>query len=37
VELGVDVQAVDLEGRTAADVARYDSVVSFLTEEGTRR
>ena len=36
VELGVDVHAVDLEGRTAAEAARYDSVVEFLSGAGGR-
>ena len=34
VALGVDVDAVDEEGRTAADAARYDSVVDFLSGVG---
>ena len=36
VELGVDVDAVDEEGRTAADAAIYDSVVDFLSRVGRR-
>jgi len=35
VELGVDVDAVDQEGRTAADVARSDTVKDVLS--GARR
>ena len=34
VALGVDVDAVDEEGRTAADFARYDSIVDFLSGAG---
>ena len=36
VELGVDVDAVDEEGRTAADAARYDSVKEYLSTVGRR-
>jgi len=36
VELGVDLHAVDLEGRTAAQAARNDSVVEFLSGAGGR-
>jgi hypothetical protein len=38
-ELGVDVNAADLDGRTALDNAktlRYDSVVKFLLENGAK-
>lgn len=34
VALGVDVDAVDEQGRTAADVTRYDSVVDLLSGVG---
>jgi ankyrin repeat protein len=37
VELGVDTKAVDQEGRTAADAARYESVVEYLTTNRSRR
>jgi ankyrin repeat protein len=39
VELGVDVNAANTDGRTALDAARalrYDSVVKFLVEKGAR-
>ena len=39
VELGVDVNAADTDGRTALDAAkalRYESVVKFLVEKGAR-
>jgi ankyrin repeat protein len=39
VELGVDVNAANVDGRTALDAARvlkYPSVVDFLTERGAR-
>jgi ankyrin repeat protein len=39
VELGVNVNAENLDGRTALDAARalkYESVVKFLTEKGAR-
>jgi ankyrin repeat protein len=39
VELGVDVNAANTDGRTALDAARalrYDSVVQFLTEKGAK-
>jgi ankyrin repeat protein len=39
VELGVDVNAVNTDGRTALDGAknlRYESVVQFLTEKGAK-
>jgi len=39
VELGVDVNAVNDDGRTALDAARtlkYDTVVAFLVEKGAR-
>jgi ankyrin repeat protein len=39
VELGVDVNAVNTDGRTALDAAKalkYDSVVAFLVEKGAR-
>ena len=39
VEFGVDVNAANLDGRTALDAAtalKYDSVVAFLTEKGAR-
>jgi hypothetical protein len=32
VELGVDVDAVDEQGRTAAEVARSAAVVEYLAE-----
>ena len=38
-ELGVDVNAVDPDGRTALDVARrleYETVVAYLVEHGAR-
>ena len=38
-ELGVDVNAVNTDGRTALDAAnalKYDSVVRFLVEKGAR-
>jgi ankyrin repeat protein len=37
VELGVDVNAANTDGRTALDAAkslRYDTVVKFLVEKG---
>ena len=37
VELGIDTKAVDQEGRTAADEARYESVVEYLTTNRSRR
>ena len=39
VELGIDVNAVNEDGRTALDAARtlkYDTVVAFLVEKGAR-
>ena len=39
VELGVDVNAANTDGRTALDAAKtlkYDSVVSFLVEKGAK-
>jgi ankyrin repeat protein len=39
VELGVDVNAANTDGRTALDAAKalkYDSVVTFLVEKGAR-
>jgi ankyrin repeat protein len=36
VELGVDVDATDLEGRTAADARSYPSVREFLAAEAAR-
>src|SRR5215831_18498470 len=39
VELGIDVNAANTDGRTALDAAkalRYDSVVQFLTEKGAK-
>jgi ankyrin repeat protein len=39
VDLGVDVNAANTDGRTALDAARllkYESVVNFLTEHGAR-
>ena len=39
VELGVDVNAANADGRTALDAARtlkYDTVVAFLVEKGAR-
>jgi ankyrin len=39
VELGVDVNAANADGRTALDAAKtlkYDSVVAFLVEKGAR-
>ena len=39
VELGIDVNAVNDDGRTALDAARtlkYDTVVAFLVEKGAR-
>jgi ankyrin repeat protein len=39
VELGVDVNAANTDGRTALDAAkalRYDSVVKFLGEKNAR-
>jgi len=39
VELGVDVNAVDNDGRTALDAAKalkFESVVTFLIEKGAR-
>ena len=37
VELGVDVNATDLIGRTVATARTYDSVTEFLAAEGARR
>ena len=37
VEFGIDVDAVDEQGRTAADAARLPAVVDFLTGVGSRR
>ena len=37
VELGVDVNATDLEGRTAADARTYASVTEFLAAEAAGR
>ena len=37
VELGVDVNATDLEGRTAVEARGYASVAEFLAEEAARR
>lgn len=37
VELGVDQNAVDLEGRTALDGSRYESVSEFLSGLQTTR
>ena len=39
VDLGVDVQAADTDGRTALDAAKalkYESVVKFLSEKGAK-
>jgi len=39
VELGVDVNAVNTDGRTALDAAqalKYQSVVAFLVERGAK-
>ena len=39
VELGVDVNAANTDGRTALDAAtssRYETVVTFLVEKGAR-
>jgi hypothetical protein len=39
VELGVDINAVNTDGRTALDAAktlRYDAVVKFLIEKGAK-
>ena len=39
VELGVDVNAANTDGRTALDAAKalkYESVVKFLVEKGAR-
>ena len=39
VELGVDVNAANTDGRTALDAAKalkYDTVVAFLVEKGAR-
>jgi len=36
VDLGVDVGAVDLQGRTAIQMVRYASVEDFLAEQGGR-
>ena len=36
VELGVDINATDLEGRTAADYRSFASVMDFLTVEAAR-
>jgi ankyrin repeat protein len=40
IELGVDVNAANAEGRTALDAAKalkYDTVVKFLVEQGAGR
>ena len=40
VELGVDVNAANTDGRTALDAAKalkYETVVKFLVEQRTRR
>jgi ankyrin repeat protein len=40
VELGVDVNAANTDGRTAHDAAKalkYDTVVKFLLERGARQ
>ena len=37
VELGIDIRAVDQEGRTAADAARYESVVEYLSTNDSRQ
>ncbi len=37
VELGVDVNATDLSGRTVAEARTYDSVMEFLAAEGAGR
>jgi ankyrin repeat protein len=39
VELGIDVNAKNIDGRTALDsakVLKWDSVVAFLTEKGAK-
>jgi hypothetical protein len=36
VDLGVDVGAVDLQGRTAIQMVRYASVEDFLAEQEGR-
>ena len=36
VELGVDVNRTDLEGRTAADAPSFTSVRDFLSAQATR-
>jgi hypothetical protein len=36
VELGVDVDATDLQGRTAGDARSYPSVRDFLAAEAAR-
>jgi hypothetical protein len=39
VELGVDVNAANVDGRTALDAAKtlgYDSVVKFLVDQGAK-
>ena len=39
VELGVDVNAANIDGRTALDAAKalkYESVVKYLQEKGAR-
>ena len=39
VELGVDVNAADTDGRTALDAAKafkYETVINFLVEKGAR-
>jgi ankyrin repeat protein len=39
VDLGIDVNAANLDGRTALDAAKtqkYESVVAFLVEKGAR-
>ena len=37
VELGVDIDATDLEGRTVADARTYSAVTEFLAAEAARR
>ncbi len=37
VELGVDIDATDLEGSTVADARTFDSVTEFLAAEAARR
>jgi ankyrin repeat protein len=39
VELGIDVNAVNTDGRTALDAAKilkFDSVMAYLTEKGAK-